>query len=186
MSWASNEAVSILIFLLPGFVAAGIFQTLISNPKPSGFDVLVRAFIFTIVVNLVGQLIFWGIGDSRLSIPPNDIREFVIQVFVSVILGLISAFVWNNDLFHKPLRHLSITRQSSYQSAQYSAFAFHGDCFVVLHLKGERRLYGWPREWPSRTDDQHFLIEDCEWLDQDERKKSRESLTFWFPPRKSK
>ena len=39
VSWASSEAVSVLIFLLPGFVAAGVFDSLISNPKPSGIDV---------------------------------------------------------------------------------------------------------------------------------------------------
>jgi len=36
-------------------------------------------------------------------------------------------------------------------------------------IKGERRLFGWPREWPSRPDDQHFLIEECEWLEDQDR-----------------
>ena len=170
MSWASSEAVSILIFLLPGFVAAGIFQSLISNPRPSGFDVVVRALIFTLVVHLVARLIFWGSDLSGWNTPPDETWGIVVLVYVSAVLGLMSAYVWNNDYLHRPLRRLNVTRQSSYQSAQYSAFAFHCDCYVVLHLKGERRLYGWPREWPSRPDDQHLLVEDCEWLDDNERK----------------
>ena len=36
-------------------------------------------------------------------------------------------------------------------------------------FKGERRLYGWPTEWPSRPDEGHFLIEEVEWLDGDKR-----------------
>ena len=170
MSWASSEAVGILTFLLPGFVAAGIFQSLISNPRPSGFDVVVRALFFTMVVQLVAHLVFWGSDVSGWNIPPDEAWEIVVLVLVSAVLGLISAYVWNNDLLHRPLRRLNVTRQSSYQSAQYSAFAFHRDCYVVLHLKGERRLYGWPREWPSRPDDQHFLVEDCEWLVENGRK----------------
>ena len=37
----------------------------------------------------------------------------------------------------------------------------------MLHLKGQRRLFGWPKEWPNRPDNQHFLIEECEWLEDD-------------------
>ena len=170
VSWASSEAVSVLIFLLPGFVAAGVFHSLISNPKPSGIEVIVRAFVFTVIVHVIARLIDWSISAIESNGPQNETWQIVILVVVSILLGLFSAYAWNNDFFHKPLRNLNITRQSSYQSAQYSAFAFHRNCFVVLHLRGERRLYGWPREWPSRSDDQHFLIEDCEWLDDGERK----------------
>lgn len=34
----------------------------------------------------------------------------------------------------------------------------------MLHLKGERRLYGWPEEWPSQPDRGHFRISEGEWL----------------------
>ena len=43
------------------------------------------------------------------------------------------------------------------------------DCYVVLHLHGQRRLYGWPEEWPSRPDEGHFRIAEGEWLVGDER-----------------
>lgn len=34
MTWASGEAVGVLAFLLPGFVAAAVFYSLTSYPKP--------------------------------------------------------------------------------------------------------------------------------------------------------
>lgn len=37
MSWASSEIVSIFVFLLPGFVAAAVFYSLSSYPKPNEF-----------------------------------------------------------------------------------------------------------------------------------------------------
>lgn len=170
VSWASSEAVSVLVFLLPGFVAAGIFHSLISNPRPGGIDLIVRAFVFTFFVHVLWQFILWLGGAVNIGVPQNKTGEIFALVFVSIIFGIISAYAWNNDFFHKTLRRVNITRQSSYQSAQYSAFAFHRNCFVVLHLRGDRRLYGWPSEWPSRAEDQHFLIEDCEWLDDGERR----------------
>ena len=39
----------------------------------------------------------------------------------------------------------------------------------MLHLKGERRLYGWPEVWPSRPDQGHFRIAEAEWLTEEER-----------------
>lgn len=170
IKWASSDAINVLMFLLPGFVAASIFQSLISNPKPSGFAVIVRAFIFTIFIHLGAQFVFWVAALGGWTITSSGTWEIIVLVAVSVVFGLISAYAWNNDTVHGLLRRLNVTRQSSYQSAQYSAFAFHRNCYVVLHLKGERRLYGWPKEWPSRPDEKHFLIEECEWLDGNERR----------------
>ena len=53
MSWASGEVVGILTFLLPGFVAAAIFYSLTSHPKPGAFERVVQALIFTMVVRAI-------------------------------------------------------------------------------------------------------------------------------------
>lgn len=38
---------------------------------------------------------------------------------------------------------------------------------MVLHLPGERRLYGWPREWPSSPNKGHFAMNQAVWLEKD-------------------
>ena len=38
--------------------------------------------------------------------------------------------------------------------------------YVVLHFEDERRLYGWPIEWPSEPGNGHFLITEASWLDE--------------------
>ena len=48
MNWASGEVVGVLTFLLPGFVAAAVFYSLTSHPKPDAFDRVVQALIFLI------------------------------------------------------------------------------------------------------------------------------------------
>ena len=166
--WQSSDGlIGAFMFLLPGLVAASIFQALISNRKPTAFDLIVRAFIFTMAVGFVVESVVWIANIAEWGISVED--SIFVPAIIAVLLGLGFAYVWNNDLLHKLLRWLKMTRQSSYQSAQYSAFAFHQNCYVVLHLKRGRRLYGWPQEWPSRPDDQHFLIEECEWLAGKER-----------------
>ena len=49
---------AVLTFLLPGFVAAAVFYSLTSHPKPSNFERVVQALIFTIVVEAVGRSFF--------------------------------------------------------------------------------------------------------------------------------
>ncbi len=72
----------------------------------------------------------------------------------------------NNDHLHKILRKLGITRETSYPSEWFGAF-LNDITFVVLHLDDERRLYGWPLEWPSQPTTGHFVIAEPSWLNDD-------------------
>ena len=169
MSLAFSETVSILTFLLPGFVAAAVFYSLTSHPKPNAFERIVQALIFTIFVQVIVTIFFW-VREATTKFPPwDETWVLVLSVSVAMILGFVAVYASNNDLLHRPLRRLGVTRENSYPSEWYSAFSGYADCYVVLHLKGERRLYGWPTEWPGRPDEGHFLIEEGEWLNDNQR-----------------
>ena len=165
MSWASSETVTVLTFLLPGFVAAAIFYSLTSHPKPSDLERVIQALIFTVI----GQAIVTVIFLSGIF-PLIKKWELVVAVLIAAALALIVAYVSNNDTVHGILRRLGVTKETSHPSEWYSAFSRHTGCYVVLHLKGERRLYGWPEEWPSRSDQGHFRIAEGEWLIDNERR----------------
>lgn len=147
-----DEAIRVLTFLLPGFVAAAVFHALTSRPKPDTFDRVIQALVFTIIVQA---------ATAGFSLD-ND-RELLLSVPTAVALALIAVYFSNNDTIHRFLRRLRITRETSYPSEWYSSFS-SDSCYVVLHLKGQRRLYGWPSEWPSRPDQGHFRITEAEWL----------------------
>lgn len=169
MNWASGEVISVLTFLLPGFVAAAIFYSLTSHPKPTAFDRVVQALIFTVIGNAITTAIFSN-STSRTENPVlTDNWEPVVSILVAVVLALIASYASNRDSVHRILRSLGVTKETSYPSEWYSAFSRHVDCYVVLHLKGQRRLYGWPEEWPSHPEEGHFRIAEGEWLVDDER-----------------
>ncbi|MDE0029800.1 MAG: DUF6338 family protein [Deltaproteobacteria bacterium] len=168
MNWPSSEIVGVLSFLLPGFVAAAVFYSLTSYPKPGPFDRVVQALIFTVIGKTVTEGLFF-VGSIGADDPWRGNWELLVSVMVAVVLGLLTAYCINWDTLHRLLRRLGLTRETSYASEWYSAFSRHCDCYVILHLKGERRLYGWPEEWPSRPDEGHFRIAEAEWLDAKER-----------------
>ena len=100
------------------------------------------------------------------------------------MLALMTVCWSNNDTMHRILRRLGITKETSYPSEWYSTFWRLNDCYVVLHLKGERRLYGWPEEWPSQSDRGHFRISEGEWLgenDENDRVSATEVSAILIP-----
>ena len=135
MSWVSSEVVGVLGFLLPGFVAAAVFYSLTSHPKPGTFDRVIQTLIFTVAGQTITAVVVLGIGGTDESTEWTKGWEFVLSVMVSVALAFLAAYVLNKDVAHRVLRRLGITRETSYPSEWYSTFARHR-CYVVLHMKG--------------------------------------------------
>ncbi len=164
MSWVSNDVVEILTFLLPGFVSAAVFYSLTSHPRPSEFVSVIHALIFTMVVQaIVFAMPLEGFAEW-LGEDEVVIADIVVSVPIALVIGLFAAFVSNHDKLYAFLRWLRITRETSHPSEWYSSFASHERCYVVLHLEGERRLYGWLEEWPSQPDKGHFRLGEVSWL----------------------
>ncbi len=159
MIWSSSEIVSVLTFLLPGFVSAAVFYSLTSHPKPNDFGSVVQALMFTIVVQaitLILRINFWSWSHET---------EVFVSVAIAIVVGLVAATFSNLDLPHRVLRKLKLTKENTYSSEWYSAFA-NKQHYVVLHLNDDRRFFGWPSEWPSDPDRGHFRITDGQWLTQ--------------------
>lgn len=165
MQWASSEVVVVLVFLLPGFFAASVFHSLTSHPKLSAFDRVVQALIFTLIAQALTSIISLCFPERTQNWLTD--WQLVFSVGIAAIIGFIAAVVSNHDLVHKRLRALKITRETSHPSEWSSSFS-RENCYVVLHLEGHRRLYGWPEEWPNESSQGHFRIAEAEWLVQDE------------------
>ncbi len=159
-----TELIALLRYLLPGFVAASIYYAFTSHVKPSAFERVVQALVFTIVVEAIGSV------AGAFGCPWRD--AVALQVAVAGTVGIAVSAMVNHDLVHRLSRKLGVTRETSHPSEWYSAFTELQDSHVVLHLVGERRLYGWPTEWPNSPDRGHFRISQAEWLHDDERAES--------------
>jgi hypothetical protein len=172
MDIPSKSAIEILMYLLPGLVTAEIVHNLTPAPRPAPFERVVQALIFTLVVQVLVVSARAGclLGGRHIVQfgPWTENVRLVWSAALAAILGLILAHVLNTDRLHRVLRRLNITHQTSYSSEWYGALC-RNDGFVVLHLSGQRRLYGWPEEWPSGPDKGHFVMALAEWLDEERR-----------------
>jgi hypothetical protein len=166
----SKELIDLLTYLLPGFIAAAILYGLTPSPRPQPFERIVQALIFTVFIQvlvLATRGVSSWVADHYFSLGAwTEQTRLVWSVVLAIALGLALARCSNFDTMHRVLRRLRITYQTSYSSEWYGVFA-KSTGYVVLHLSGERRLYGWPEEWPSTSREGHFAMTQAEWLTDD-------------------
>ena len=155
--WSSSEVVAVLTFLLPGFVAAAVFYSLTSHPKPSNFASVIQALMFTAVVQAITVLLRVNVWDW------NQEFEVFVSVAIAIFIGLVASLSSNLDFPHRMFRKVNLTQENTHSSEWYSAFA-HKQSYVVLHLNDSRRFFGWPSEWPSDPERGHFRVTEGQWL----------------------
>lgn len=180
MDWSTSDVIATLTFLLPGFISAWILYALTSFPRPGEFERVVQALIFTVVI----QVAVLGVQHSAYMIgsrwaawgPWTKDTAVLWSLIVAVVFGLFATYCTNNDLIHRYLRKFQITLEMSYPSEWYGSFS-QNPVFVVLHLTGGRRIYGWPVEWPSAPHKGHFSLELAEWLVEENGQNKRVELT---------
>lgn len=169
METFAKDFVTLFQYLLPGFVTAWILYSLTSYAKPSQFERVVQALIFTILVQgfvyLIKKSLFL-IGNIWSLFVWNSHSDLIWSIVVAVLLGIVFSYFANNDKVHEKLRDFGVTRETSYPSEWFGAF-LKNVTYVVLHLEGERRLYGWPKEWPSEPDKGHFVLVQPSWLNEE-------------------
>lgn len=171
MGTLSQELVSILQFLLPGFVAAWIFYNLTSYPKPSQFERIIQALILTLFIRalvIITEYTWVSLGHYWNLWPWNESSSLIASIPIAIAFGVLFSYFANNDRIHSYLRDKGITQETSYPSEWFGSFR-NNLTFIVLHFDDGKRLYGWPRDWPSDPEQGHFLIEDPSWVHENEK-----------------
>lgn len=165
----SRDLFLFLMYLLPGFLAAWIFYGLTSHPKPSQFERVVQALIFTFIIQTINPIFGWMFTKLGSIIVLGDWDENAIK-FTSLVLavtfGGVLAYLTNNDYCHKYLRKHGFTSRTSHPSEWFYVFS-EKVTFVILNFHDGRRLYGWPKEWPIDGSKGQFYIMLPSWIDID-------------------
>lgn len=165
MGIPDSDIVKAIFQMLPGFISAWIFYGLTAHARPTPFERVVQAFIFTMfseaVVIVMGKL-FLLVGTWKSMGIWTEDTAFVWKVLTSIALGLTFACLANTNKLHQRLPDW-ITKRTSYPSEWFSAFSRNKLC-VYLNLKGDRRIFGWAEEWPDEPGKGHFLLAMPEWI----------------------
>ena len=156
----AKETVALLTFLLPGFVVAWVLYALTSHQKPQQAERVIQALFFTLFVKafvFVEELALVFAGRWVVIRVWDVNAELIASLCTALMLGLLSAYIVNADSLHQFLRRTKFSTRSSQPSEWCGVLTKH-QLFVTLHLKDDRRLYGWPEVWPSDPEKGHFFI----------------------------
>lgn len=159
----SKDVVALLQYLVPGFVVAWIYFGLTSHNKPSQFERVVQALIFTVVVQVVvlgeKNFLLWA-GQYWLAGEWTENSNIAAAIFSALFLGVGIAWGTNVDGFHRLARKFKITSRTGHPCEWFGIFADYPR-FVVLQLKDGTRIFGWPKVWPSEAKNGHFFMTDA-------------------------
>lgn len=165
----SNETITLLQYLLPGFLAAWVFYGLTSHLKPNNFERVVQALIFTLIVQCLNVVIkstliyigtYYSIADWSTS------SDLISTTILAIFIGAMLSYLTNQDTLHEKLRKLKFTARSAHPSEWHGTLSNH-EWYVVLHFKDSKRLLGYPKIWPSEPEKGHFFILQPAWLKDD-------------------
>lgn len=166
----AKDVVVLLTFLLPGFLAAWIFYGFTSHPKPSQFERVVQALIYTFLIQALVPVVRWTLewlGEKTFVLRLWDQSSEALSSFVlAVLIGAVLVYFTNKDSVHKWLRDKGFTSRTSHPSEWFYVFS-QKVTFVILHLNDGRRLYGWPKEWPVECGKGQFYIQLPSWIQTD-------------------
>ena len=169
MDSLASDLITFIQYLLPGFLAAWIFYGFTSYQKPSQFERIIQALIFTVIIE-TGKTTLRYAGHVAGLMTIDRGWTTGEDLLVSVVLAIVTGFAFvtsaNRNLLHGVVARLGMSRETSYPSEWFGEFS-QKVRFVVLHLQDDRRVRGWPKEWPSQPDRGHFVLELPAWLEED-------------------
>lgn len=155
----TTQLIQALEYIFPGILSILILR-LLTVIRAQGTLLVVYAFVLTLAIQFILKLL-------KKAFPPellwNSNWDYEILIGIAILVALIVSPLWEKDILHSILRKFKITRRSAHNSARYSAFSRRNDCYVILHIDG-RRLFGWPSEWPSWQEDEYILLDESEWI----------------------
>lgn len=169
MGETSKDVLALLTQLMPGFLTSWVVYGLTTYTKPPQFERVVQALIYSFLVSgivaileptflLAGRFAKLGTWDKS--------TELVTSTIVALLVGILLAFYMRNDGFFRVARRLKLTTRTPFPSEWYGAFASKPR-YVVLHLCGDRRLSGYPLEWPTEPTVGHFRMTDAAWINEE-------------------
>lgn len=156
----SQDIVTLLQYLAPGLVVAWVYYGLTSHVKPSQFERVVQALIFTVVVQVLvlgEQFIAESIGRLFVLGEWSPNVQLVSSMVTALVLGVGMSASVNADAFHRWMREAGISKRSGHPCEWFGIFSEY-QRYVVLQLKDGTRIYGWPKVWPSEYARGHFFI----------------------------
>lgn len=166
------EAITLLVILLPGFLAARIEQRLVVNPEQNEFDKTIEALLYSFFIYLtftainrsfpVSLTIGKAGESSTYSINASPFKLALLPL-IAIVLAALTALASNQDLFGRFFRGLGVTRRTWRASIWSDVFHNFGGV-VQVELADGRSVIGWLKYYSDRAENASLFLERASWV----------------------
>ena len=162
-----NDLLPVLLFLLPGFVSAGIVGLLAVRKPVEPFSRVIEALIFTmlnlvlftVIKRLVTKVCHMKLDEKDFFTAGN----LLILSACALAIGLAWSYEANNQRLFSFLRKCKITQKTTKPSVWVDILTRNRK-FVIVDLKNGRRVYGWPAAFSEEASERSIYLEQATWL----------------------
>lgn len=156
----SADVITLLEYLAPGLLAASVYFGMTAHQKPSQFERLIQALIYTAIAQAfvvaeraaalqAGEWLSLGLWTRR-----SDLGASLAS---ALAIGIATATAANHDVVHTVLQRTRMTKRTGHPCEWFGIFSDYPR-HITLHLKDESLVHGWPSIWPAKPENGHFFI----------------------------
>ena len=135
------EALAVLLFLLPGFLASRIVGTIVVRRSTDHVREAIEALIYSFLIYAALDLVGWGVvvyEPAGGSAPQVDLGRAWHALVAAVLFAIVCGAFINHDLHMRFLRWAGLTNKTARANTWLDVFAERHDGVMVNYADGRR------------------------------------------------
>lgn len=180
----TEETLLVALLLLPGFLAAKVFNALAVRRKKTTIEFLTDVLLFEFLVVTSYAVLAATRPILRITTTSSTATDklshttsldlganaapFVALAGCAIAWGVILAWLHNKDYLFLLLRCVRVTKQSSHSTVWQGAFH---DCqtWAIVTMASGQRIYGWPKNYSDTPEESSVFLTHAHYLDKDNK-----------------
>lgn len=165
---STTEALTILIFLLPGFLTQRVVDALTVRRAISDTELIVEALVFALLDYFLYALLSLRVllpplsnlvlQNGALNVSSSSVAGVAVLVSAAVLLGVAQSVIVNRGWFYTLSQKIGLTAKTSAVDVWHDTFAIYRAKWVRVHLQSGVRIVGWPMFYSESSDRQELFL----------------------------
>lgn len=166
----THEALTVLIFLLPGFLSERLADALTIRPQRSAAMEVVEALIFSLLIYLLYSIVGFVVGlppivslvgaVGTITASGRSIWGVAVLVAGALVLAAAQSVVINFGWFDWFAYKTGLTNRLTTRSVWLDTFNRFQGVWIRVHLESGERIVGWPRFYSEDTSTPELFLAD--------------------------
>jgi hypothetical protein len=166
----THEALTVLIFLLPGFLSERLADAITVRPPRSAAMEVAEALIFSLLIYLVYSIVGFVVGlppivslvgsASMIAVSGQSIWGIAVLVVGALVFAAAQAVIVNYEWFDWFAYKSRLTKRLTTRSVWLDAFGTFRGVWIRVHLENGEKIVGWPQFYSENTSEPELFLAD--------------------------